>query len=405
MPLVLLGLSGIALNVLIGRVYGSAVLGIFNQVLSAYIFFSMAAAGGMNYSVLRAIAEDPLDAARVASVTVGGLVPTVLLGAVATAAFYFARVPISALLDSPGVAEGIAAATPGLFCFALNKLLLGVVNGLRRMRAFAVYQSLRYLLLLLGFSLAGTFGVSGERLSFVWTFAEGILLFVLAIEVGMQVAWRQAHAWRSWVRTHVVYGVKSVLSAMMLELNARIDIWILGAYLDDAAVGIYSLAAILAEGVFQLMVVLQNNFNPLIARLIAAGEKSELEHMVRRARRWIVPSMLGIGLLATVVYPWTVPLFTERPEFAASSASFAILVAGIALASGWLPFSQTLLMAGKPGWHTLYMTLVVVTNVLFNVLLIPHLGINGAAVGTAIAFIASAVFLRVFVKRLVGVRL
>jgi O-antigen/teichoic acid export membrane protein len=303
------------------------------------------------------------------------------------------------------VAEGIAAATPGLFCFALNKLLLGVVNGLRRMRAFAVYQSLRYLLLLLGFSLAGELGVSGERLSFVWTFAEGILLIVLAIEVAGQVAWRQAHAWRQWVRAHVVYGFKSVLSAMMLELNARIDIWMLGAYLDDAAVGIYSLAAILAEGVYQLMVVLQNNFNPLLARLIAAGETAELERMVRRARRWIVPSMLGVGLLAALVYPWTVPLFTERPEFAQSSASFAILVGGIALASGWLPFSQTLLMAGKPGWHTLYMALVVLTNVVFNALLIPHLGINGAAIGTAVAFIASAVLLRVFVKRLVGVRL
>ena len=36
-------------------------------------------------------------------------------------------------------------AAPGLFCFAINKVLFGVVNGLRRMRAFAIYTSLRYI--------------------------------------------------------------------------------------------------------------------------------------------------------------------------------------------------------------------------------------------------------------------
>ena len=39
---------------------------------------------------------------------------------------------------------------PGLFCFAINKVLLGVVNGLRRMRAFAIYTSLRYVLIAIG---------------------------------------------------------------------------------------------------------------------------------------------------------------------------------------------------------------------------------------------------------------
>ena len=43
--LAVLGVSGILLNVLIGRCYDEAALGVFNQALAAYIFFSQLAVG------------------------------------------------------------------------------------------------------------------------------------------------------------------------------------------------------------------------------------------------------------------------------------------------------------------------------------------------------------------------
>jgi O-antigen/teichoic acid export membrane protein len=56
--LVLLGISGIALNVVVARFYDAATLGVFNQVLAAYVVVSMLAAGGIHFSVLRAVASE-----------------------------------------------------------------------------------------------------------------------------------------------------------------------------------------------------------------------------------------------------------------------------------------------------------------------------------------------------------
>ncbi len=403
--LAVLGFAGIALNVLIGRHFGAAALGVFNQVMGAYILFSMAAAGGINYSLLGAVAEAPADRPRVAGAVVGALLPTILLAAAVTAAFFASGNWVADVLDSPGVAKGMRDAAPGLFFFALNKQLLAVVNGMQRMRAFAIYQALRYVLILVGFVILWSASCSGDELSLVWTIAEGTLFVVLAVEVGLQVSWRQAVDVVNWSRVHLIFGSRSVLSAMLLELNAKIDIWMLGLWLGDASVGVYSLAANLAEGFYQLIVVLQNNFNPVLASLSARGSSAELHALIAKARRWIVPSFAGLALVSAALYPWTLPLLAEGPEFADSWLPFAILVGSIGALAAWLPFGSLLLMAKRPAWNSLLMALVVGVNVGANALLIPRFGIVGAALGTAIAFAAFCLLLKVLARRLLGVRL
>jgi O-antigen/teichoic acid export membrane protein len=403
--LAVLAVAGIGLNFLIGGLYGAAALGVFNQVLGAYILCSMAAAGGINYSLLRAVATAPRDPVHVAGAVVGALPPTVVLAALVSGLFYLGRHGVAELLDSPGVAVGMEAATPGLFCFAINKQLLAIVNGLSRMRAFAVYQALRYLLILLGFLLVWRLGWNSDQISFVWTFAEGLLLVVLSVEVGILVAWRRARGVLAWGREHLTYGVRSALSAMLLELNAKVDIWMLGLWLDDVSVGVYSLAANLAEGFYQLVVVLQNNFNPLLAGLAARGAGPEIEAFVSRARRWIVPSFAAAALISSLVYPWIVPWLAADRVFEDSWSSFAILVGSIGSLAAWLSFGNLLLMANRPGWNTVLMASVVGINVLGNALLIPRFGIAGAASGTAIAFGAFALLLRLIVRRELGLRI
>ena len=404
--LAVLGVSGLALNVLIGRFYGAATLGVFNQVMAAYIVFSQAAVGGVDRSVLRATAERADERERVARVFRGALPPTLVLAGFSTLAFWFTRHWVAdGLLESPGVAVGIAWATPGLFFFALNKVMLALTNGVRRMRAFAVYNALRFVLILVGLLLAIALGWDGDRLGFVFTFAEGLLFLVLAGEVGLQLTRARTAGLLRWSRDHLRYGIKSALSGMLLELNAKIDVLMVGYFLDDAQVGIYSFAAILAEGVFQLLVVLQNNYNPLLAQHIAARRFDELREMTRKGKRaaWLL--MTAACGAAVIGYPLYVMLVGERGEFWASWLPFGLLMAGMWLAAGYMPFAQTMLMANRPGWHSIMMVGIVVSNALLNFLLIPPLGIVGAAAATGLTLLVSALLLVAMVRWRVGLRL
>lgn len=401
---VVLGLCGFALTLLIGRHFGSAPLGVFNQAWAAYIFFSQAAVGGVDRSTLRAIAENRADRSRVSAVIVGALVPTVLLALVFTALFWSVRTPLANWLDSPDVADAMEVAAPGLFLFALNKVGMAVVNAAERMRAFALYTSLRYVGMVAGLGVVIALELPSSRIALLFSFAEGLLFVPLAIEVVRQLRAPLTSAWRAWSSTHLRYGVKSVGSGMLLELNSRVDVLILGRYLADGPVGVYSFAAQVAEGVFQVLVVLQNNYNPTLARYIGERRLRELEPIVAKGKRVTYVLFSVIALVAFAGFPVLLAAL-GKPEFRDGWAPLGWLLLGMLLASGYMPFAQTLLMANHPAWHTVMMCSVVAFNVVGNALLIPHLGLSGSAIATGSCLVFSAFALRMSVRRLVGLRL
>jgi O-antigen/teichoic acid export membrane protein len=401
--LVVLAVSGVALNVLIFRIHGVEAFGVFQQVWVPYVLLSMLAAGGIDRSVLRAVAAHAHDRISVRAIVSGGVVPTLLLSGATALAFYLARDAIAAYYESPRVALGIEAAAPGLFFFALNKVLLAVVNGLQRMRAYAIYQSARYLGMLAGFFVALALGFPSERVAFVFTFAESLLFVALAIEVSLQARWELSRRALKWSVEHGQFGLKSAVSGMLLELNSRVDVMMIGRYLTDWHAGVYGAAVTVAEGLFQIAIVLQDNYNPLLARHLAAGERDELERLIARGKRRTYLALALVALAAAALYPLGAPIAGNAADFLASWPAFAILMAGIAVAGGYLPFNNLLLMGKQPGWHTLMMSLVVATNVAGNALFIPTFGIAGAAIGTACAFALSALYLRVLARLRLGV--
>lgn len=402
-PVVLLGVVGLGINFAIGAVWGTAALGAFNLVTITFFSFAVLGAWGIQFSVLRAVAEVAHEPGRVAPIVVGALIPTLGIAALATGGYLLLRGPLGDL-QGPAVAEGMLWVAPGLFCFAINKVLLGVVNGLRRMRAFAVYTSLRYLLIGAGLGLAWVWELDGDQLPVIWTFTEGTLLLVLAVELFATVRLADGAGWREEARRHLGFGARGVTATLAYEVNSKLDVWMLGNAVSNAQVGVYSLAAAIYEGVIQLAIVVQNNLNPIIARQVADGDEPAVEALVRRTRRWFVPALAGACIVGAVVYPFAIPLLTGDDAFAEGARSFAIMMAGVALASPYLPFLQLLLMAGRPGWHTAYVLASTGTNLVACLLLIPRWGLEGSAIATSISLVASALYLRVFARRCAGLR-
>jgi O-antigen/teichoic acid export membrane protein len=402
--LAMLAASGVALNVLIGRVYGPPTLGAFNQVLAAFVVFSMLASGGIGHSVLRATAEHASDPERLPAVVLGALVPSVLSSAIASAIFHASADAIASLLESPAAAPGIRAASVGLFFFGVNKILLSTVNGLGRMRAYALFQSLRYALILAALALAVGLRAPGELLPGIFTFAETLLFAGALIEVSRSVAWWRGREFGAWARDHVRFGLRGGASGILVELNSRVDVLMIGYFLSDAHAGVYSFAAFFAEGFFQILVVVQNTYHPVLAQHLASPDRSELERIVRRVKLRTYAAVVPAAGLSALAFPVFIA-FAGQPDLGGSHAVYGILVAGTALAAGYLPFQNTLAMANLPGWQTIFMAIVVLANATGNAVLIPRLGIDGAAFATSLSVVLSIPLLVGMVRRLTAVRI
>jgi hypothetical protein len=82
--------------------------------------------------------------------------------------------------------------------------------------------------------------------------------------------------------------------------------------------------------------------------------------------------------------------------------SLAILLGGLTLICFLVPFDNLLMVSGHPGYQTLQQLVLVVTNITVAVLLLPLLGIEGAALGTAVSYVAGVLTMAIFANRLLG---
>jgi len=402
--LAIAGAAGILLNYLISVVHGAAALGAFNQVFAVYIVLSQLGALGIHYSALRHLAAVSDEGERRA-ITSAALVTTAVVGALFSAAGWLLAEPIGRVVDSPAVAVGIRYAAPGVLFFALSKVTLACINALQRMRWYAVLTGGRFLLMVLAFGGFALAEVDAARLPLLITVAEGSVLLLSLVPIGGLVGRVPLAALRSWIHEHLRFGLKGFSSGLVAELNTRIDVLILGAFAGDRVVGAYSFAAILAEGLYQVLVVLRTNFAPVVIRLWAGNRRDELVATVRRVRDRTYLGSLVVGALAIGVYALVVPLITRDPLLADSWRYFALLVAGMVASAGYAPFLPLLLYAGLPGWYTILIATTFAANAIGNLALVPALGASGSALGTAFAFLVGLVALKWMSARLLDLQI
>lgn len=395
--------SGIALNVLLVAVYGAATLGVFNQVYAVYIIASQLAAWGLYASVLKHVSEYSTDPV-ICGVILGSAMTLGMVVAGLVCAVYFLGAPVVGnLLDSPAVATGMLFSVTGLWCFALNKILLSFINGQRRMRAFALFNIWRYLSLPLFLIMLMMMGIPGTVSPVVFTLTEVSLLAALLMYIARGTC--LARVARPWMGTHLVFGSKALVGGAVTEMNTRVDLLMLGYFQPDRIVGIYSFVAMLAEGIDQIPSIFRVNYNPLLTQYVVTGRLGELPAMIRGfVRRWM-PAAVVTGLLAVLGFPWIIHILPGGSEVSGGWWIFAILAAGVVLKSGYSVFWELPVQSGYPGRQTVLITLVLACNVALNALFIPLLGMYGAALATAASFILSVYWLKIMVRRLIGIHI
>jgi O-antigen/teichoic acid export membrane protein len=267
----------------------------------------------------------------------------------------------------------------------LSDALLAATRGYRTMRATVLVEKLARPALqvaLLGAVLL--VGGSTGAYTLAWT-APYVLSATLAAAwlahlVRTQPAvppagTRIGHmGWEFWSFT----GPRALASLAQLALQ-RLDVLLVAALLGFAPAAVYTVAArFVVAGQFANQAI-ATAVEPRLAELLAAGDLRAANALYQDATAWVVllvwPVYLGVALFA----PAYLALFGHGYGGRAALAVVVIMaVAGLlANASGMV--DVVLAMAGRTGWNMANVTLALIVNVGLNLLLIPRLGIAGAA--------------------------
>jgi len=401
----LAALLGILVNFLIFGSAGEEYLGVFNQCYAAYILLSQLAVGGVHLSVQRFVPVHSEDENTLANI----LSSAILLSTISSAIVIFPAWLLSDLpgkwLDSPMVTAAFPQVLPGLLFFSLNKVLLAFLNGLRIMKAFAIFQFLRFLFLLI-FVVIFLYSLNRPidlAAALSWSEISLFLCIIIYVVPKFSLLPRSA-GFKEWFTVQNNFGFKALLGNFLLDVNTRVDVFILGLFQSDAIVGIYSYASTFAEGFLQVTVLVRNNINPILARLARKHRPEFSSRILRASIRKSYKIIASLGLLSIVCFPLFL-ILTSVDQSLQVWLVFALLVGFASLTAGYHPFLMIHNQFGQPAMHTWFILVLFLSNIILNFIFVPDMGGAGAALATGLSYVVMMLWLRFISPRWLGFKL
>jgi O-antigen/teichoic acid export membrane protein len=354
------------------RTLGEVAYGKFAWALALGTAFETMMDFGLHQVAIRAIARDHSSALRIFRNSLG------LKMAWAFGAFAILVAAATIARREPDVRLACYLIGGSLVLRSYMLTIRGVLQGLERFGWDSVVVITDRALLLVAGTVAlraGT-GLQGLAVAFVVSRAVALLLAAVLAHhqigpVGISV---DRGLWKELQWTAIPLG----LFLMVINLYSRIDTLMLGVWRTNEETGFYTNAYAVYEGLTYLPSVFAAVLAPRLATLFVTD---------RRKHRMLAIGGIGLSaglavVVGAVTFAWATPLVVLLfdSEFAASAAPLRILSAGLSLVYViWILHVIAISMNRE---RLLLTTGIVglVAKVACNAYLIPHYGVNGAAV-------------------------
>lgn len=330
------------------------------------------------------------------------VVVALVLSSLAAGVVYLASPRLSELLNEPDLARVLPAMSLAIPLLALYRISLNSFNSIKRME-FRVYtqnllRPISKLAIVTGLLVAGM-GVSGLIAGYI---ASLLLTVVLgAFLLVTRVDWiRDAPLSRVPYRSMVSYSLPLVFVGAIHATVGQIDYFLLSYLGTSADVGLYRVGSLLAGNLTIVLLSVQPVFKPLIAE--RQGEPDVLQENYQLITRWVVMLILPLAItLALAARSYLAVLFTE--QYAAANVAVMVLAVGYVLNVMFGPEGRMLEGLGHTNFSLVNSVILVGVNAALDALLIPHLGIVGAAVGTASALVVAGLAGVIEIRYLEGI--
>lgn len=318
-----------------------------------------------------------------------------LLGTAETIAIEF--------FDDPGLAPIIALFAPILPFLAIQNVVNSTFQGHKRAKervlvSNVITPALR-LILVTAAILAG-FGLLGA--SAAWMIGIVITAAYAAYLLYREFPFLRGGSFTSQHRMLLAFSLPLVISGAMITILNQADNLLLGYFLESSDVGVYDAAFTVGKLVTAVQGAFAFLFLPVFSSLHADGESREMKRLYAIVTKWEVSLTLPVYLVI-LLFPDTLLSFLFGTEYSVGGVAMAVLATGFFAHVMAGLCSRALIALGYTRtvmWGNLGNG---VLNLILNVLLIPILGVTGAAVASAISYVGFNSFFVYVLYRKTGI--
>ena len=291
-----------------------------------------------------------------------------------------------------------------------NDLMLSVTRSFGRMRPTVAVDSFLRSLTQVGALLAvGAAGAGAVALTGAWMLPY-VLTGIVATAIAVRLVMRRTARWPEHVagdrplvrREFWSYTWPRSIARIAQIAIQRADIIIVAALIDATAAAIYTAATrFVVLGQFSSMAI-QRVLQPRLSSLLARDEHDTVRDVFKVSTAWSIAMSWPLYLVTACAAPLYLQIFGSGYR-ADGVAVVVIMAIGMMLAMAAGPLDTLLLMAGGSTASLVNMITALVVDIGLCFLLIPRMGISGAAVAWASSVVVRNGLTFVQVYRLNGV--
>jgi len=257
---------------------------------------------------------------------------------------------------------------------------------------FRTFRQMKWYSALLVAKAAAQLGLMAAFLLLGWEL-KGLIIAVLisdilCLAVALSAALRQIGFQIprfSELKSYLKYGLPLVPSSAMLWIIHSSDRYMVGYFMEAKDVGIYAAAYALAYIISLFLDPLQAVLLPTISKSYDDGDIAKTRTYLKYSLKYLmmlsIPSAFGLSILAS---PLLRILTTS--EFTSGSVVIPFVASGLLFYGLYQACMNVLYLVKKTSWILWLLSISAALNIGLNLLLIPRLGILGAAVATLAAY-------------------
>jgi O-antigen/teichoic acid export membrane protein len=193
-------------------------------------------------------------------------------------------------------------------------------------------------------------------------------------------------------------GIRGQLGNVATFFNYRLDVFVVNYYLGTTEVGLYALGVVISEALWQVPNAAALALVPRTARNLDEATGSFTCLVCRQVFALVC---LSATLLAAASH-WLIPLVFGARFGPSVAVIWLILPGTVALAVSKVMCAD-LLARGMPEYSSIFAFVALIVTVTLDFLLIPRMGIQGAALASSAAYLVNSVAIAFILKRKLGV--
>lgn len=408
--------AALALAVLVGNGFGASGTGLFFQALALFTIASQVLRLGTNSAIVKSISEQRAfgrmgEAWRTVVIAV---VPVVVLSVAAAVLISVFSEELASWLGAPGQESDLARLLRDMAPFVVAASVLAVLTtAMRMMRGVVSFTLVQSILL-----PASRLLTVAAAVGLAWAYSGAFLAWMAVLPLWLVVSvailvrpavqdWRErrraAERWGGAAKRFWAFSGSRAVGGTLEILLEWSDVIIVAALASPAAAGVYAVATRAVRAGQVVDRAMRLAVSPTISQLLALSDVAAARDLHTSVTRALILATWPFYLLLATMGPAVLSVF--GPDFGAGAVVLTILAITMMIASASGMLQSVLLQGGRSSWQIYNKSLVLAISVGANLLLVPVLGILGAAVTWSACVLVDTAIASWQVHRRMGVKL